>query len=102
MRACIWPRSIMSNSYLCESRAALPAAGGGSRAFSMKFSFPDELFYLKNQGEGDLILDPSLFPMTQKDLKRNTTTIKLSGRPETVNGLTLRLVSEELGTELVL
>jgi hypothetical protein len=49
-----------------------------------------------------LIVDASLFPMTQRDLKRNTTTIKLSGKPETVNGLTLRLVSEELGTELLL
>ncbi|MFO1498525.1 MAG: hypothetical protein U1G07_09060 [Verrucomicrobiota bacterium] len=69
-------------------RAALPASGGASRAFSMRLTFPDELFYLKNQGEGELSLDASLFPMIQRDLTRTTTTLKLTGKPATVNGLT--------------
>ena len=40
--------------------------------------------------------------MNQRDLTRKTTMIRLTGNPETVNGLTLRLGSDELGTELVL
>jgi hypothetical protein len=83
-------------------RASLPATGGGARGFSMRLTFPDELFYLKNQGEGDLIVDASLFPLNQLNLKRNKTTIKLIGKATTVNGLKLRLTSDQLATELVL
>jgi hypothetical protein len=71
--------------------AALPAKGSASRAFSTSLSFPDELFYLKNQGQAELVFDDSMFPRNQKDFVRTRTTLKLAGDPATVKGLTVRL-----------
>lgn len=85
-----------------QLRAALPASGSASRAVSMKFSAPDELFYLKNQGEGELLFDAGMFPRNQKDLKRTAHTLKLTGNPQTVKNLKLRLASDALGAEKVL
>lgn len=85
-----------------QLRAALPASGSASRATSMKFSVPDELFYLKNQGEGELLFDAGMFPRNQKDLKRTAHTLKLTGRPQTVQNLKLRLSSDAAGGEMVL
>jgi len=79
-----------------QVRAALPAAGSASRADSMSMSFPDELFYLKNQGEAELDFDATMFPHSQKDLVRSSTVIKVSGEPQTVQNLTLRLTSASL------
>ena len=45
-----------------QVRAALPTTGSASRAISMAMSFPDELFYLQNKGEGELTVDASMFP----------------------------------------
>jgi hypothetical protein len=85
-----------------QVRATLPAAGSASRVVSMKFVAPDELFYMKNQGEAELVFDATMFPRTQKDLVRTTNVVKLTGRPDVVRQLTLRLVSDALGGELVL
>jgi Tc toxin complex TcA C-terminal TcB-binding domain len=79
-----------------QVRAALPATGSASRADSMSMSFPDELFYLKNQGEADLDFDATMFPHSQKDLVRSSTVIKVSGEPLTVANLSLRLTSASL------
>jgi len=78
-------------------KAALPASGSASRAFSMRLSSPDELFYLKNKGEAILSFDASMFPRNQTNLKRTTITMKASGAPGTANGLTLRLKSANHG-----
>jgi hypothetical protein len=83
-----------------QIRAALPASGSASRSESLKFAAPDELFYLKNQGEADLVFDRAIFPRNQKDLVRKNTTIKVTGKPATTKDLTLRLTVD--GTELVL
>ena len=85
-----------------QIRADLPIAGGASRAVSLRFSAPDELFYLKNQGEGELLFDSSQFPRNQKDLLRGSHTLKLTGNPATVGNLTLKLHSALLGSELTL
>ena len=78
-------------------KAALPASGSASRAFSMRLNFPDELFYLKNKGEAQLVFDASMFPRNQKNLKRTAITLKASGAPATANGLTVRLKSTNHG-----
>jgi hypothetical protein len=81
-------------------REALPASASAARSLSMQFSALDELFYLKNQGKGDIVFDTWMFPQNQTDLVRSTNTIKLTGRPTAVNGVTVHLVSEVAGGEL--
>jgi hypothetical protein len=83
-------------------RAALPTSGAASRAVSLKLAALDELFYLKNQGEAEVVFDATMFPRNQRDLARRANMIKLGGRPQTIAGLTLRLASTALGSELVL
>ena len=83
-------------------RAQLPAAGTAARAVSLKFSAPDEFFFLQNQGEAELAFDAAMFPRTQTNLVRSTDTIRLTGKPDTIRNLTIRLASAVLGTELVL
>ncbi len=85
-----------------QIRAALPTTGSASRAVSMRFSSPDELFYLKNKGEAELVLDATQFPRTQKNLVRKSGTILLGGTPATTANLKLRLNSDALGNELLL
>jgi hypothetical protein len=83
-------------------REALPAIGSASRVFSMRLSFPDELFYLKNQGQAELLFEPTMFPRNQTELVRTANTIKVTGNPQAIAGLTIRLTSEAVGGELVL
>ena len=58
-------------------KAALPVNGTASRAFSSRMSFPDELFYLKNKGEAELVFDAGMFPRNQTNLTRTNITFKL-------------------------
>ena len=83
-------------------KQALPTQGSASRAFSLKLSFPDELFFLKNQGEAELNVDSMLFPMNQRNPKRSTCTLRLSGQSAVVKNLKLRLTSAQLGTDIQL
>jgi hypothetical protein len=85
-----------------QVRSTLPAGGTASRAFSLQMSFPDELFYLKNQGEAELTFDAGMMPRNQKVFRRLSTTLKLIGQPLTVGKLTLRLTADAVGHELVL
>ncbi|MGH7526455.1 MAG: hypothetical protein ACREMX_07100 [Gemmatimonadales bacterium] len=83
-------------------KAALPASGAASRGFSMRMYFPDELFYLKSQGDAELAFDAGMFPRNQTKLVRTDVTLKVSGEAATVGGLTLRLGSAAHGPELPL
>jgi hypothetical protein len=85
-----------------QVRAALPVAASASRSMSLKFSAPDELFYLRNQGEAELVFDSTLFPRSQKGLTRTKDTLKLTGQAAAVQGLTLRLTTDGNGGEMVL
>src|SRR5262249_40156715 len=80
--------------------AALPAKGSASRAFSTSLSFPDELFYLKNQGQAELTFDATMFPRNQKDFVRTSTTLRLAGDPNAVKNVTVRL-TPGAGAEIV-
>ncbi len=80
-----------------QIRAALPPGGSASRVLSMKMSFPDELFFLKSQGDAQLDVTALLFPRNIKDLVRTRTTIKLTGKPATVQGLNLELTAGAAG-----
>jgi hypothetical protein len=80
-------------------KAALPANGSATRAFSMQMTFPDELFFLKNQGQADVVFDESLYPRNQKNPKRTRVVVKLTG--STAANVKLRITSQNHGTELV-
>jgi hypothetical protein len=79
-------------------RAALPAGGSAARAISVGMLFPDELFYLKSNGEAQLVFDETLFPRNQLNLKRTKLTLKASG-PAAAN-LTLNLASQNHAASL--
>ena len=76
--------------------AALPSQGSASRAVSMQLYYPDELFYLRNNGEAILDFNREIFPFNQVDLKRQTTTLKVLGEAASINGLTVELHSKAL------
>ncbi|HVT94413.1 MAG TPA: hypothetical protein VHD76_16315 [Bryobacteraceae bacterium] len=80
-------------------KAALPAGGSATRAFSMQMTFPDELFFLKNQGQAEVAFEPSLYPRNQKDPKRTRVVVKVSG--SAAAHLKLRITSQVHGAELV-
>jgi Tc toxin complex TcA C-terminal TcB-binding domain len=80
-----------------QVRGALPSTGSASRAFSLSMSFPDELFFLKNQGQAELVFDSSMFPHSQTQLLRSRTLIRLTGDAQTVQNVTLRLVADSIG-----
>jgi hypothetical protein len=83
-------------------KAALPKSASGSRGFSMRMSFPDEMFFLKNKGNAELAFEADMFPHNQINKKRAMTALKASGDAATIGGLTLRLQSAAHGSELVL
>jgi hypothetical protein len=80
----------------------LPIRDTASRAVSMRLWFPDELFYLKNQGDAELVFAPDQFPRNQTNLQRSDVVVKALGDPGVFNGLTLRLRSENLNREIKL
>jgi hypothetical protein len=80
--------------------ATLPTGGTASRAFSLGMSFFDELYYLKNKGEGELVFEGSLFPRNQKNVKRTVVTLKALGKSGTVANLALHLTSANHGSEI--
>lgn len=82
--------------------AALPTTGTASQVLSMKVSAPDELFYLKNKGEADIVFDNLLFPGNQKDLIRKSTTIKVTGTPLVFKNLKIRMTCTAQPTEIII
>ncbi|MFZ5818119.1 MAG: hypothetical protein ACOY93_22940 [Bacillota bacterium] len=83
-----------------QVRASLPAGGSASRALSLAMFYPDELFYLKNQGSAEIAFDASMFPANQVNLVRSRLVLRCTGDPAAVGGLRLRLFSRELGSEV--
>jgi hypothetical protein len=81
--------------------AGLPKSSAATRVTSMRVTFPDELFYLRNQGQAELVYDASLYPLTQTNLKRTKSSLCLSGLPALISGLTLHVSSSVLNRELV-
>lgn len=79
-------------------RAALPTTGSASRGTSLRFFFPDELFYLRNKGEAMFGFTADQFPNSQIGLTRTSTLLRLLGDAGLVGGLTLRLVSAAAST----
>jgi Tc toxin complex TcA C-terminal TcB-binding domain len=80
-------------------RAGLPTSGEASRGISMRLFTPDELFYLRSQGSGELEFEPDMFPANHENLRRDRVVLQASGDAPTIASLTLRLASAELGTE---
>jgi len=80
-------------------KAALPANGSATRAFSMRMTFPDELFFLKNQGQADIVFDASLYPRSQKNPKRSRVVVKATGSGAA--NMRMRITSQNHGGELV-
>lgn len=47
--------------------AALPAQGSGTRSYALRLTAPDELYFLRSQGQASLVLDAGLLPANQTD-----------------------------------
>ncbi len=80
-----------------QIRSALPAGGSASRVTSLKMSFPDELYFLKSQGEAEFAFDALMFPRNITDLVRTRTTIRFTGQPAAVQNLTFALTAGAAG-----
>jgi hypothetical protein len=76
--------------------AALPATGTGSRAFSLRLTAPDELFFLRSQGSAALTLDEALLPANQGHPQLKS--YFLQARGPAANGLKLRVDWAGLGS----
>ena len=72
-------------------KAGLPATGTGTKVTSLKVFAPDELFYLRQQGSGQVPLSPADFPRTQTARARTSSTLRLNGPASLVGGLVIRL-----------
>lgn len=81
-------------------KADLPTEGSGAKSLSLRMNAPDELFFLRSQGEGLIDVTDADLPRSQRSLQRTALTIRLLGAPDLVGGLTFRLTSDDLGTEL--
>ena len=72
-------------------RASLPAGGTAAKATSLKVFAPDELFYLRQQGTGQVLLSAADFPRTQTAKDRTFSTLRLTGPASLVGSLVVRL-----------
>jgi hypothetical protein len=72
-------------------RAGLPTTGTASKATSMRVLAPDELFYLRQQGNGQLPFGVADFPRTQTARARTASTLRLTGPASLIGGLVLRI-----------
>ena len=68
----------------------------------MALELPDELFFLKSNGNAEIEFSAAMFASTEKSRERTNVVLKLVGEPATVGGLTLRLTSREHGAPLTL
>ncbi|MBC6461715.1 hypothetical protein [Actinomadura sp. HBU206391] len=83
-------------------KASLPTTGASARSISLAMELPDELFYLKSNGNAEIAFTGAMFPSNQQRRRRTEVVLKLTGDAAMVGGLTLRLASAEHGEELVL
>jgi hypothetical protein len=83
-------------------KASLPDSGASTRVISLAMELPDELFFLKNNGEAEFSFTAPMFPANQTNRRRTDVVLRLTGDPSTVRNLTLRLASEEHGEPLTL
>jgi len=79
-----------------QIKAALPANGTASRGLSLQLYAPDELFFLKNQGNATLNIEPSMFPANQKNQVLTSYFIKATGETATIANLKVRVKLEGL------
>lgn len=75
--------------------AALPTSGSASRGLSLKLYAPDELFFLRGQGNAQLAITPDLFPANQVAQKLKSYSLQALG--ESVAGLKIDVAYEGLG-----
>jgi hypothetical protein len=81
-------------------RAALPPGGSSARGFSLGLYWPDELFYLRNQGTAQLGFVAGEIPFNQVAPIRRSVTLRASGAPDVIRGLVVRVASQDLGSEI--
>jgi Tc toxin complex TcA C-terminal TcB-binding domain len=72
-----------------QVRAALPAKGSGTRSFALRLTAPDELFFLRSQGQAELVLDAGLLPANQANPQLKS--YFLQARGPAAKGLKLRV-----------
>lgn len=81
-------------------RAALPAKGKGSKLTSLRLNAPDDLFYLRSQGMGDVAVRADDVPRSQTATNRLTFILRVLGDAAVANNLTLRLTPISTGLPL--
>lgn len=78
--------------------AALPGNGSASSGLGLRLYAPDELYYLRSQGEAELSISPELFPANQTNQVLSSYYIQATGDANTISGLNVRVSLEDLGS----
>jgi hypothetical protein len=79
-------------------RAGLPTSGTGARHTSLRLDAPDELFFLRSQGQADLAVAAGDLPRSQRNHTRTSATLRVTG-PAGAN-LALRITPRSAGTAI--
>jgi hypothetical protein len=75
-------------------QSSLPTTGTAAKATSLRLVAPDELFFLRQKGEGRVPLTPDDFPRGQTGQARMSVALRLLGPAALVGGLTLRITPD--------
>jgi hypothetical protein len=72
-------------------KASLPTTGNRAKATSLRLVAPDELFFLRRQGEATVPFSSADFPRNETNRSRTRATLKLTGDAAVIGGLVLRV-----------
>ena len=85
------PVALVDASLETSVRAGLPTTGSASKVTSLRVLAPDELFYLRQQGNGQIPFGAGDFPRTQTARSRTSSTLRLTGPSTLISGLVVRI-----------
>jgi hypothetical protein len=80
-----------------QVKAALPAGGQAVKGLGMRIFAPDELYFLRSQGEALLRIDDSMFAANQENLVLRNYRIQAVGEAATIDGLRLAVEFDTVG-----
>jgi hypothetical protein len=83
-------------------KGQLPTFGESTAVFSMKLDWPDELFYLRSQGNAEISFTPPMFPYNHEQPTFKGIILNLDGQWKGSPGFELTLHSENTGQSTTL
>ena len=85
-----------------QIKGQLPTFGESTAVFSMKLDWPDELFYLRSQGNAEISFTSPMFPYNHEQPTLKRIVLNLDGQGKGSSGFDLSLHSENTGQSIAL